>query len=162
MRSRFEAKFSDAELSLLIQTARRQAARWCGSAADAEDIAQEAVLRLIRQAQTPDNIITWLFVVTRRLAHRRMLRERTRTGAEQAFSETHMTNGLRVELVLDVGGILSRLKEKDARLLTDVAEGKSSLEISAGFGCSIGNVGQMVARAREKARRLRDEHKRRE
>ena len=162
MRSRYEAKFSDAELSLLIQTARRQAARWCGSSADAEDIAQEAVLRLLRQARSPDNVVTWLYVVTRRLAHRRSVRERTRTGAEQTFTETHMTAALRVELVLDVGGILSRLKENDARLLTDVAEGKSSIEISVGFGCSIGNVGQMVARAREKARRIRDEHKRRE
>jgi RNA polymerase sigma factor (sigma-70 family) len=162
MSSRSEARYSDDELSLLIRTARRLAGRWCASDADADDVAQEAVLRLIRQSRAPDNAATWLFVVTRRLAYRRVLRERTRAGAEQTFSETQTPDSLRVDFMLDVGLILSRLKESDARLLTDMAEGKSSLEIAVGFNCSIGNVGQMVSRAREKARRLRDERKQRE
>lgn len=159
MSSRSQPPYSEDELTLLIQMARRLSGRWCASPADAEDVAQEAVVRLLAQSRPPDNPATWLFVVTRRVAHRSVLRERMRTNAENAFSETHLQPGPRLDLFLDVGAILSRLRHHDAKLLTDVAEGRSSLEISVAFDCAIGNVGQMVARARGKARRLRDERK---
>jgi len=48
--------FSDDSIRQMLLDARRMALRWCRSVADAEDVAQEAVMRLIAVKETPVNI----------------------------------------------------------------------------------------------------------
>ena len=131
------------------------ALRWCASPADAQDIAQDALIRLLRQKRLPDNATAWLFVVTRRLSHRRTLRDRTRAQAESAFASERGSPALiRADVAVDAAAVLARLSPKQRRLLIYVAEGWVTRDIAAILGCAPGNIGTMVARARTKARRI--------
>lgn len=142
---------SDHHIQSLLSIATRTALRWCRSAPDAEDVAQEAVLRLLEQEALPENAHTWLFVVTRRLATRSRMRELARLRAEETFAAVAPAQP-RPDVLLDVGRALTTLGPRDRRLLLRVAEGVLSNDIAAEFGCHVRDVGQMVARARRKAR----------
>jgi RNA polymerase sigma factor (sigma-70 family) len=73
----------DIDLRRLLEHARRVAVRQ-GAGEEAEDVAQEVVLRLTRLAEPPDDVDAWLTVVARRCAidlHRRA--ERRPNGVEE-------------------------------------------------------------------------------
>lgn len=132
------------------------ASHWCRAPDEALDVAQEAVVRLLQGESLPGNVGAWLFVVTRRLSHRRHLRDVARTGAELAFAERprHCPD---LDLRIDVDTVISRLGARDRDLLTQLALGSLSREIAERLGCQVRDVGQMVARARRKARKLMEE-----
>jgi len=138
----------------LLQLAVRMAARWCASPADAQDVAQDALIRLLRQNQPPDNAATWLFVVTRRLSHRRTLRDRSRLEAETAFATARGSPDLRIDLLMQTESVLARLTPQQRTLLRYVAEGWLTRDIADVLGCAPGNIGTMVARARTRARQV--------
>jgi RNA polymerase sigma factor (sigma-70 family) len=146
-------RLSDEDITQLLLIARRTSLRWCRSPSEADDVAQEAVLRLLRQQILPSNARTWLFVVARRIAGRERARDQIRTQAECAFLAAQRSHRFDPDLFLDVGRVLSSMKNRDSRLLLRVLEGVGSQEIAAEFGCRTRDVGQMVARARGKARR---------
>jgi DNA-directed RNA polymerase specialized sigma24 family protein len=102
----------------------------------------------------PFNRRAWLFVVTRRLAHRRKIREMLRANGELAFLSTLHEREPDVDLIIDIGSVLAQLRGRDRLLLTRVAQGAVAREIALEFGCQVRDVGQMVARARRKAREL--------
>lgn len=131
------------------------ALRWCRSVADAEDVAQEALIRLIAVKETPANIPAWLFVVTRRLCNRIRLRDLARRSAEAEYDPAVRWSDPAIELRLDVKTILSRLGTRDRRLMLRVIAGEVSSAIATEFGCRVRDVGQMVSRVRRKARLLR-------
>ena len=141
----------------LLALARRLARRWCSTAADAEDAAQESILRLWSCGDSPRNVVSWLAVVTRRLCNRDRLRREIRRGAEEAFTRLHApAQDTLLDLLLDVDRILDQLPERDRRLLQYLTEGHQTREIASALHCAPGDVGQMVSRVRSKARRLRD------
>ena len=146
---------SDESIHQMLLDARRMAMRWCRSSADAEDVAQEAVIRLIGAKSAPANIPAWLFVVTRRLCNRVRLRDLARRSAEEGYDFGAHPRETAIELRLDVEAILSRLGSRDRRLMLRVIAGEVSSTIASEFGCRERDVGQMVARARRKARLLR-------
>lgn len=150
---------NDDHIESLLASARRMARRWCATTADADDIAQEAIIRLWSSPEQPRNAVTWLAVVTRRLCNRLRYRARARMEAEEAYGCGAARDGTRPpapEVLLDVERILRRMKERDRRLMLRVIEGRLTGEIASELGCGSRDVGQMVARARGKARKLRD------
>lgn len=141
----------------LLAMARRMARRWCSTAADADDAAQEAILRLWSCREPPQNVVTWLAVVTRRQCNRDRLRREIREGSEAVFvAERAPVQGTLQDLLFDVDRIMDQLSDRDRRLLQYLMEGRQTREIAAALHCAPGDVGQMVARVRAKARRLRD------
>ena len=130
------------------------ASRWCAFPAEAEDAAQEVLLRFIRQSERPRDEIAWLYVVTRRVCNRMRLRAATRADAEQFYSASPR-EGMSNELLLDVARVLRRLPPRDRSLLQMVMHGLPAREIADVLGCKTRDVGQLVTRARRKARRLR-------
>ena len=152
MDSSRKTEFTDEGLREFFVIARRLALRWV-SDGDADDVAQEAVIRLVKQAMPPENPIGWLFIVTRRISNRQRLRTLSRMFAEESWHR-RLNNRVDPDLLLDVIAVLNRLPPRDRRLLLRVIEGASSAEIACEAGCSVKNIGQMVARARRKARRL--------
>lgn len=149
------AGFSDEYIQKLLHDAQRMALRWCHSSADVEDVAQEAVIRLIAAKKAPANVPAWLFVVTRRLCNRIRLRELARLSVERDYHSAARWSEPAVELRLDVEAVLARLNARDRRLMLRVLAGEVSSAIAREFGCRERDVGQMVARARRKARLLR-------
>lgn len=144
-------------LETLLNVARRLARRWCATAADAEDVAQEAILRLWSGPGSPRNAVTWLAVVTRRLCNRDRLRREIRDRAEENFLRSRLpAQGALPDLLLDLDRILDRLPDRDRRLLQYLIEGYQTREIASALHCAPGDVGQMVSRVRSKARRLRE------
>jgi RNA polymerase sigma factor (sigma-70 family) len=152
----FESDESPEEITQLLTIARNMARRWCGDP-EADDIAQEAMIRLWSLRDPPRNAVTWLAVVTRRLCNRLRMRERSRSRAEGVFAvEQSSMPSASADFLLDVNRILGRLPERDRRLITSVKEGLYTIEIASLFECDARDVGQMVSRARRKARMLRD------
>jgi DNA-directed RNA polymerase specialized sigma24 family protein len=147
---------SSSDAAALIRVVTRMALRWCATPADAEDVAQEAILRLLTQRRPPENVLPWLFVVTRRIAHRLRLRGMTRTDAELMYGARCRWVADDCDALLDVSKVLSRLAVRDRALLGCVVEGMGSSEIASTFHCHVRDVGQMVSRARRKANRLRN------
>jgi RNA polymerase sigma factor (sigma-70 family) len=147
--------YSDESIHRMLLDARRIALRWCRSSADAEDVAQEAVIRLMAAKETPQNIPAWLYVVTRRLCNRVRLRDLARRLAEEGYDYGVQRSETAIDLRLDVERILSRLGTRDRRLMLRVLAGEVSSAIAVEFGCRERDVGQMVARVRRKARLLR-------
>jgi RNA polymerase sigma factor (sigma-70 family) len=147
-----DRRLSDQDIAELLVVARRFASRWCRSPADAEDVAQEAVVRLLGQRSFPSNVRAWLFVVIRRLAGRLRVREVTRLRAESFFLAHRRCALSDVVLHVEVARVLTSLSHRDSRLLLRVLEGVRSAEIAREFGCHTRDIGQMVARARLKAR----------
>ena len=143
---------SEDRIHLLLERARQAALRWCRCASDADDVAQEAVLRLLAQDVPPTNVCGWLSVVTRRMAGRQREREQRRAKAESAFALCAEPQH-DPDLFLDVGLVLTSIGKRDRAVLLRIVEGAHSRDIAAEFGCGVRDVGQMVARARQKARR---------
>lgn len=117
-------------------------------------MAQDALILYCAQPLPPRNSSAWLYVVTRRLCHRRVMRELARLNAEQAYvlHEQHASAG--IDLLMDLHTILHRLTPRERRLILRVVEGASSKEIAVEFKCNVQDVGQMVARVRRKTRTL--------
>ena len=131
------------------------AARWCRDS-DAQDVAQEVLLRLIRQQQEPRKAEVWIYVVTRRVCHRMRLSMARREQAEESFHEVERSSPLPADLAIETKKILDRLSARDQLVLALVLHGVPAGEIASRFGCKTRDVGQIVKRARQKARRLRD------
>lgn len=129
------------------------ALRWC-SPVDADDVAQEVLVRLLRLPARPENPSAWIYIVSRRVWNRMRLRNLTRAEAETLFEPFRARTAGSPDLLLDVDSVLSRLPPRDRRILTMVFEGVKSPDIANELGCHVRDVGQMVARARNKARRL--------
>jgi len=137
----------------LLAQARRLALYWCRIRCDADDVAQEAVLQFLSASSRPDNPSAYLFVVVRNLTRRRWQRDLKRLEAEAIF-ESMRAGRRHFECLLEIEQVLESMPERDRRLIAMVIEGESSRDIANVFGCKVRDVGQMVARARKKARAL--------
>jgi len=129
----------------------RFALAWTNDWAAAEDLAQDAFVRLWQNRATLDwdrSVLPWLLVAARRLAtdrfrslRRRVLPHSTESTFDEAMRDTW----------LDVQSAMSALSplERTALVLTAV-EGWSYAEVAAAVGTTDGALRAAVSRAREK------------
>lgn len=123
---------------------------------DAEDVAREAVLRLVSQRVRIEHPNAWLSVVVRRLVYRRQARRatRARTHAELArdgaptYSPTASW-----QADIDTTRTLAYLTPATRQLLELVLVGYTHREIAAALGCRTHQVGPRIQRALGTARR---------
>ena len=132
------------------------ASRWCDHDADAQDVAQEVLLRLLSQRRKPFRDTGWTYVVTRRVCHA-MRKARIRSGdAEETYASAESRAPVESDAGMQTAAVLQELPARDRVLLDLVVRGLTAPEIALYFGCKTRDVGQMISRARSKARRLRD------
>jgi RNA polymerase sigma-70 factor (ECF subfamily) len=134
------------------------ATRLLGSAADAEDVVQEAWLRLARTDEV-DDLAAWLTTVVTRLCLDHLRRRGSRAAAEAAAPPDHAVGDSETDVLLaeSVGDamrvVLDALApaERAAFVLHDVF-GYPFDEIAAILGRSATAVRQLASRARRKVR----------
>lgn len=145
----YEALFEDLYPSLL-----RYLYRSTGDADLAEDVAQEAFVRLLRQSVPEKEARPWLFTVAMNLV---------RDGARQTERRQRLLAGMPVsvsgaptrpdeeverrERVATVRVVLRKMSDRDRQLLLMRSEGFTYGEIAASLGVAPASVGTLIGRA---------------
>lgn len=131
-------------LALRFARQRRQS-----SLADTEDVAQDALAALWENLAAVRDPTRWLFVVVRRLAHKRRLVRRIpqfeSSGDVHRQSVYH--DGPTMEAAQRFLQTYSRLSPRDRRVLWLWAQGFTHQEIADRIGCARSDVGQYLSRA---------------
>ena len=123
-------------------------------AADAEDIAQDALLSVLTQADAGgeiERLESYLFVTVGRMWHRR------KQAARRAAAELIAIPGFDVpqhDLHLDLVGVVERQPARSQALLRMAIDGYSHAEIAVALGCQTRDVGSMLKRAQRRAVQL--------
>lgn len=127
--------------------------RLTGDADVADDIAQEAFMRLLRQSLPEAEVRPWLFTVAMNLVrdHARKVERRSRllTTAPVLVSSTPLPDESveRSEQVGLVRAVLEQLSVRDQQLLLMREEGFKYEEIARVIGVAPASVGTLIARA---------------
>ena len=146
------------QLRELLPALRRFAISLCGNVADADDLLQSTLERLLSKGIPADvEVMPWAFKVCRNLwldEHRaRQVRERAAQRPELQQNstdadETQMTNKLQLE---NVDAALHQLPHEQRTILALVAvQGLSYREAAAIIGVPTGTIMSRLARARSK------------
>lgn len=136
--------------------------RLTGDADIAEDIAQEAFVRLLKQNLPEDEVRPWLFTVAMNLVrdHARKVERRQRllTTAPVLVSSTPLPDEAveRSERVSSVRLVLDQLSPRDQQLLLMREEGFKYEEIAIAIGVAPASVGTLIARALRRFSELYD------
>lgn len=130
--------------------------RLTGDADTADDLAQEAFVRLLGHRVTEDGVRVWLFTVATNLvrdgARKRARRERI-LAADPVLPSALPAPDEAVERDARVAGVreaLGRLPSRDREILLMREEGFSYAEIARTTGTAPGSVGTLLARALRK------------
>ncbi len=131
----------------------------------AEDVAQEAVLRLLNQDPQPDNVEAWLTRVVSNLVHdkrRRDLRRRPAMDAESSSLDSREEGSRRsgepglssqVAERLRIDEALAGLSDRDRSLLAAHLEGVPNGQLADQFGLANARVAAVsLARIRRRVR----------
>jgi RNA polymerase sigma-70 factor (ECF subfamily) len=127
--------------------------RLTGDPDAAEDIAQEAFVRLLRQNLTEPEVRPWLFTVAMNLvrdrARKSERRQRLLTTAPALVKPTALPDEdvERSERITVVREVLDRLPQRDRQLLLMREEGFKYEEIASVVGVAPASVGTLIARA---------------
>lgn len=127
--------------------------RLTGDADVAEDVAQEAFVRLLRQRLSEAEVRPWLFTVAMNLvrdgARKTERRNRLLTTAPGLVTAIRMPdeNIEQAERVEAVRHVLNQMSERDRQLLLMREEGFRYDEIAAVVGVAPASVGTLIARA---------------
>ena len=131
----------------------RFALRFSGDPDTAEDLVQEAFVRLLDQELPDEEVRPWLFVVTGNLA-RDDSRKRTRrrrlleaNPPEAKRPDPPVLSADRAERVEAVRAVLATLSDRDRILLLMREEGFRYAEIAEAIGVKQTSVGALAARA---------------
>jgi len=154
----------------LLPGALRQAYRMLGDQAEAEDVAQDAMLRLWRQAADwragEARISTWLYRVVHNLCIDRLRKRRPSVPVEDAPEPVDPDPGVlermaRSEESKAVAEAIADLPERQRQaLVLRHFEGLSNPEIGEALECSVEAVESLLARARRTlAKRMTEERK---
>lgn len=126
-----------------------------GEPAVAEDLAQEALLKLLVQQPAPKRPVAWLRVTLRNLlTDRRRRDERLRTLPIEGVDEPEHPTIEAPDRRLVVRQALEGLSESQRTILGLFALGFSHAEIATRIGCEIHQVGPRIQRALRRARRV--------
>ena len=151
----------------LLPTAMRQAWRMLGDQIEAEDVAQEAMLRLWRQASNwragEARISTWLYRVVHNLCIDRIRKRRPQVSVEDAPEPVdpdpgvleRMAQSERAQAVATAIGDLPE-RQRQALILRHF-EGLSNPEIGEALECSVEAVESLLARARRQLAKTMNE-----
>ena len=122
--------------------------------ADADDVAQEAFLRLWRSRTTIDwstPPIGWLVVAARRVAFDRFRRIARELRLRPAATVPASVDSATIEAFVDLRGQLAALSAAErAAVLLPAAEGWTTDEVGAALGISAGAVRAAASRGRAK------------
>jgi RNA polymerase sigma-70 factor, ECF subfamily len=127
--------------------------RLTGDADVADDIAQEAFVRLLRQPLGDDEVRPWLFTVATNLVRDRARkadrRQRLLAGAPRLVTPMPAPDEAaeRSELIAGVRRTLEQLPARDRQLLLMREEGFRYDEIARVVGVAPASVGTLIARA---------------
>lgn len=127
--------------------------RLTGDADAAEDIAQEAFVRLLRQPLPEAEVRPWLFTVAMNLvrdrARKNERRQRLLGGAPPLVSAATRPDEAveQAERIETVRAALDRLSDRDRQLLLMREEGFKYEEIAGVIGVAPASVGTLIARA---------------
>lgn len=147
----FDSVFADLYPSLF-----RYLHRLTADADVAEDIAQEAFVRLLKQSLPENEVRPWLFTVAMNLvrdrARKTERRKRLLTTAPELVTRRSLPDEdmERTERVAAVRDVLGRLPERDRQLLLMREEGFKYDEIATVIGVAPASVGTLIARALKK------------
>ena len=144
------------ELIAMLPSLERRALRWCRDAAEAQDLAQDTLLRALHTSPTFDSqghLRAWLFTVLRNL----FISRRRRDQSWQRASAELVTTGLRDEvphasfLMSSVERALASLPEGFAKVVRLVDLEDYSYADAAGIlGVPVGTVMSRLFRARRR------------
>lgn len=127
--------------------------RLTGDSDVADDVAQEAFVRLLRQTLPEAEVRPWLFTVATNLVrdHARKIERRQRllTTAPALVSSTPLPDETveRSEQVGSVRSVLDQMSARDQQLLLMREEGFKYEEIARVIGVAPASVGTLIARA---------------
>jgi RNA polymerase sigma factor (sigma-70 family) len=151
-KQRPRADWTDADLEEISRYAGTLARHWMGRREMAEDVAQEAVLRLLQHWPSVERPRAWLRVVIRRLAMTSLVDERQQISLE-ATPPLHARSDLWTrERRLDLRRGLQTLNDRQKSLVRMRLEGLLHREIAEIFGWPVNRVGPEVARALKRLR----------
>jgi RNA polymerase sigma-70 factor, ECF subfamily len=145
---RFEESFQEIYPSLF-----RYLHRLTGDPDSADDIAQEAFLKLLAHGGEPDDARVWLFTVATNLvrddARKSKRRERLLSAVPPEVQRRPLPDEdvERSEQVAQVRQVLEQLPPRDRQLLLMREEGFKYDEIAQAVGVAPGSVGTLVSRA---------------
>lgn len=127
----------------------RFARLWCGRSSDAEDVAQDAIIALLRHSDDLHDPDGYLFTSVKRIALRKMRGQRRQHSLESIntalaapVSETAFVR----RALWDA----ARLSQRDKVVLGMTLDGYTQSEIASKLGVTRSVVAQYVARARRK------------
>jgi RNA polymerase sigma factor (sigma-70 family) len=146
----------DAVFEKLYPSLFRYLHRLTGDQDVAEDITQEAFVRLLRQPLPDAEVRPWVFTVATNLvrdrARKNERRHRLLTGAPNLVTRPPLPDeeAERAERVALVRRVLERLPERDRQLLLMREEGFKYDEIAETIGVATASVGTLIARALKK------------
>lgn len=121
----------------------------------ADDIAQEALVLLVRGYSSVRDLHSWLLVVLRRLAAKSLRKAKTRDLWPDLAEFDKTLRRETPDSLLDLKIALACLPPRQAQLLALSFEGYSHAEIAKEIGCQTHQVGPRLARAyRALGRRL--------
>lgn len=142
----------------LLPSALRQAWRMLGDRAEAEDVAQEAMLRLWRQAADwragEARVSTWLYRVVQNLCIDRIRRRRPSVPPDEAPEPVDPAPGVLVSMARSETGravaeAIAALPERQRQaIVLRHFEGWSNPQIGEALECSVEAVESLLARAR--------------
>jgi len=137
----------------LYPSLHRYLLRLTGDSDVADDLAQEAFVRLLRQDIQEEEVRPWLFTVAMNLVRDRARKSERRQRLLIAAPDLVTRNAQpdeaaeRGERVMRVRGVLERLQERDQQLLLMREEGFRYEEIARVVGVAPASVGTLIARA---------------
>ncbi|MEM6973127.1 MAG: sigma-70 family RNA polymerase sigma factor [Pseudomonadota bacterium] len=163
-----DARAAEALTEALLPGAFRQAWRLLGDQSEAEDVAQEAMLRFWRQAQDwrqgEARASTWLYRVTRNLCIDRLRRRRSMADIDDVPEPADPVPAVleRLQSAEQSRALARAIAELPARqrdaLVLRHFEGCSNPDIAERLDCSVEAVESLLARARRQlASRMRRE-----
>ena len=142
----------------LLPNVLRQAWRMLGDESEAEDVAQEAMLRLWRQAgdwrEGEAKVSTWLYRVTHNLCIDRLRRRRSGASLEEVPEMPDESLSVlerigRAQETRRLARAIGKLPERQRRaLLLRHFEGAGNPQIAERLACSVEAVESLLARAR--------------